>query len=74
MKLGFCDRSDWVWSMIKIKQDNNVIDRIGLLYAKNDNELLGPIRLGVVYDENRHDNDVIYLLHVVYVENEIELS
>lgn len=51
--------------MIKIKQDNNVIDRIGLLYAKNDNELLGPIRLGVVYDENRHDNDVIDLLHVV---------
>ena len=60
--------------MIKIKQDNNVIDRIGLLYAKNDNELLGPIRLGVVYDESRHDNDVIDLLHVVYIENEIELS
>ena len=39
--------------MMKIKQDNNVIDHIGLVYAKIETELMGPIWPGVVYDKNQ---------------------
>lgn len=41
-----------VWSMMKTRQDNNVIKGIGAFYAKNHIELLGPIGLDVAYDEN----------------------
>lgn len=39
--------------MTKAKQDNNMIDRIGVVYAKNDIELSGPLRLGAFKDENK---------------------
>ena len=29
--------------MMKTRQDNDMTDRIGVIYAKNDNELLWPI-------------------------------
>lgn len=38
--------------MTKTKQDNYVIDCIGLVYAKIEIELSGPFRLGVICDEN----------------------
>ena len=38
---------------MKIRQNNDVIDWIGLDYAKNDTKLSIPIRLGVVCDEIR---------------------
>ena len=41
-----------VWFVMKTRQDNDMIKRIGAVYAKNDIELLGPIGLDVVYDEN----------------------
>lgn len=28
-------------------------DHIGLVYAKNDTDLVGPIELGVVYDKTK---------------------
>ena len=33
------DRWNWVQFVTKIREDNNVIDRIGVVYAKNDIEL-----------------------------------
>ena len=53
---------------------NDVINRIGLVYIKNDPELLRPIILGVVYDKTRQDNEVTDLPHTVYAENETKLS
>lgn len=38
--------------MTKTKEDNNLIDYTGVVYAENDIELSWPIELGVDYDEN----------------------
>ena len=37
---------------MKTRHDNDVIDRIGIVYIENDTELSWPIGQGVVYDEN----------------------
>ena len=37
--------------MTKTRQENDVSDRITLVYAKIETELSEPIWLGVVYDE-----------------------
>ena len=37
--------------MTKTRQDNNVTNRIDLVYAKNDSKLSGLIRPGAIYDE-----------------------
>ena len=37
--------------MTKTRWDNNVIDHIGAIYAKNDTELSWHIELGVDYEE-----------------------
>lgn len=39
MKLS-CDQSDWVWSMSKITQDNDVTDCIGLLFSQTTPNLI----------------------------------
>lgn len=52
MKLSYGNRLDRVWFMTKTRQDNDLIDRIGLVYAKNDIELSRLIWLTVIYDEN----------------------
>ena len=52
MKLSCHDWSDWVWSVTKTRQDNDMTNHVGLLYTKIKIELLGPIWSGVVYDEN----------------------
>lgn len=46
---------------------------IGLVYIKNDTELLEPIELGAICDETRYNNDVTNLPCVVYAKNETEL-
>ena len=38
MKLSYRDRSNRVRSMIKTKQDNDVIDHIDVVYTKNETE------------------------------------
>lgn len=48
-------------------------DCISLVYAENDIKLSRPIRLCVVYDKTRQDNDVTDLPRAVYTKNEIEL-
>ena len=35
LKLNYQDLSDQVWSMMKTKKDNDVIDHTGVIYAKN---------------------------------------
>ena len=39
--------------MMKIKQDNNVINRTGAVYVENKTKLLWLIGLGVIYDKNQ---------------------
>ena len=65
MKLSYRDRSDHVQSVTRTKKDNDVTNRIGLVYAKNNIELSGPIEPSVVYDETIQDNDVTDLPRAV---------
>ena len=51
--------------MMKTSHDNDVTNRIGLVYAKNNIELSGPIEPSVVYDETIQDNDVTDLPRAV---------
>lgn len=37
--------------MIKTRRDNDVTDRIDMLSAKNETELLWPIKLGTIYEK-----------------------
>ena len=43
MKLFYCDRSNRVWSAMKTRQDNDVINPIGLVYIKTKTKILRPI-------------------------------
>ena len=58
MKLNFRDGSDWVRFVIKTRQYNDVVDRIGLAYIETETKLSAYIESGSVYYENRQDNDV----------------
>lgn len=40
LKLNCQDLLNRVWSVIKIKQDKDVIDHTGVIYTVNNNELL----------------------------------
>ena len=53
MKLSCCDRSDQVQSKKKTRQDNDMINHIGLVYAENDIELSRPIRPRAVCDKTK---------------------
>lgn len=59
MILNFHDRLDRVLNVTKSRQDNYVIDNIGIVYFKIETKLSGPIWLGAVCKENqtrqRHD-------------------
>ena len=52
---------------MKTRQDNDMIDCIGVVYAKTKTELLGPIKPGIVCYENetwyQHDQSYRYGLH-----------
>ena len=52
MILNFHDCQDRVLNVMKSRQDNNVIDLIGLVYVETKTELSGPIWLSVVYEKN----------------------
>lgn len=41
-----------IMSVMKIRQDNDMTDRIGAFYIKNDTKLLWLIELGAVYGKN----------------------
>ena len=42
---------DWVQSVIKTRQDNDVTDRTGSFFVENDIELLWLIKLIAIYDK-----------------------
>ena len=46
--LNYHDRLDRVWSMLKTRQDNNLTNYTGVVFAKNYIELLEPIGPDVV--------------------------
>ena len=52
MKLSCLDWSDWVRSVEKTRQDNDMTDCIDADYAKKKTVQLWSIELGIVYDEN----------------------
>lgn len=60
--------------LTKTKQDNNMINRISVVYVENNIELSWPIGLGADYDENHINNYVFNCIDVVYTENKTELS
>ena len=51
-KLNYWDLLDCVQSMMKIKQDNNMIDYKGMVYIETKTKLLGPIKPGVTCYQN----------------------
>ena len=51
-KLRCNDQSDWVRCMKKTKEDNDMIDRIDLVYVEIETELRGAIWLSTVCEEN----------------------
>ena len=52
MKLSYRDQSNLVLSLMKTRQDNDMIDRIGAVYVENDSELWWLIRSSAIIDEN----------------------
>ena len=51
-KLSFRDLMNWVWFVMKTRQDSNMINCTGAAYTENETKLLQPIRSGVTYAEN----------------------
>lgn len=67
------DQSNSVWSITKVRQDNDMINCIDLLYIENKIELSRPIRQGTVHGKNKQDNGVTDRTGVIYAENKAEL-
>ena len=53
MILNFYDWSNRVPTMTKTRNNNYVTNHIDMTYIENETELLWPIKLGVVCDENQ---------------------
>ena len=74
MKLSYCDQSNHMCVVMETRQDNNIIDCIGLVYNENDPELLGPICLSTISKKKtKQDKDITNCISVVYTETKIEL-
>ena len=56
--------------MMKTRQNNDVINRIGVVYIKNDTKLSWLIRLSVDCDENQIGLRCDWSYKYVYAENE----
>lgn len=52
MKLSCCNQSDQVWSIMKTRQVNDMIDHIGAINTENDIEILWLIEPGTICDKN----------------------
>ena len=59
---------------MKTRQDNDLTDHKGAIYAEYYIELSGPIRSSVVYMKTIQNNDVTDLIGVVYARKETKLS
>ena len=50
--MNYRDPSDWVQFVMKIRNDNDMIDHKSVVYAENETKLLSPIESDAVYIEN----------------------
>ena len=74
MKLSCCDRSNLVQFVMKTKQDNDMIDNIGLVYIKtklNCRDISDRVQSVM---KTRQENNLTDCRGVVYAENKIEIS
>ena len=80
-KCGLC----WKWNRVVVIdrtkfdlfwkwENNNVTDRIDLVYVEVETKLAGPIWSSVVYDENQTRKWLDRSSRCIYDENDIELS
>ena len=74
IKLSPHDLSDQVRSMTKTRQDNDMIDGIGAVYAENETELSKSIEPVQSMTKIRKDNDMIDCIGTVYAKCDTELS
>ena len=58
---------------MKTRQDIDLIDRVGVFYAKNDTELLWSIRLGGDWMKTRYENYVTDCIDAIHIKNETKL-
>ena len=59
---------------MKTKHENDVINRISIVFIKTEIELSRLISSGGVCDENQKDNDLIDRVGAFNVKNDTELS
>ena len=74
MKLRCHDWSNPVRSMMKTRQDDDIIDHTGVVYAKNKTKLSWPIKPTAFYDENHIGKWCDWTYRCDLQENDIELS
>ena len=60
--------------MMKMREDNDMVNRTNPLFVENETKLSCSIRQGTVYDEAKQDNDATYRLDVAYTKIKIKLS
>lgn len=58
--------------MMKTKQDYDMIDRIGMVYSKNETELSWLIRQVRLLMKTKEVNNVTNCISAIYAENDIE--
>ena len=59
---------------MKMRQDNEMTNRICMVYIENGTKLPWIIRQSLVYEKMRQDNDIIDRISAVYVENKTKFS
>ena len=74
MKLSCYERLDQVKYLMKTKHENDVINRISLVFIKTEIELSRLISLGGVCDENQMDNYLTNHASAFNAETDTELS
>lgn len=62
-------QSEQVWSMMKVKQDNDMTNYTAVVWAENDIELLWPIEPMLSVIKTRQDNDTTYHIDAVDIKN-----
>ena len=70
MKLSCCDRSNLVQFVMKTKQDNDMIDNIGLVYIKTKKQI--EISFETIPPLFQTDGSVVPTYHHVYIKHNKE--
>ena len=72
-KLNYWYLSNRVWSVKKTRQDNDMPDCIGTIYAKNEIELSWPIGSGTICDQSKIGQWCDQSIGSIYVKTETKL-